>query len=78
MSRMTILSGNTRIDFDGTYQILENVGTDGRKIARMTFNKSNSLDDKPDSKYVYHTKHYFPGTLISAQLLINDDDVQRI
>ena len=78
VSRMTILSGNTRIDFDGTYQILENVGTDGRKIERMTFNKSNSLDDKPDSKYVYHTKHYFPGTLISAQLLINDDDVQRI
>lgn len=78
VSRMTILSGSTRIDFDGTYQISESVGSDGRKIARMTFNKSNSLDDKPDSKYVYHTKHYFPGTLISAQLLINDDDVQRI
>lgn len=78
VSRMTILSGNTRIDFDGTYQISESKGHDGRNIARMTFNKSNSLDDKPDSKYVYHTKHYFPGTLISAQLLINDDDVQII
>ena len=78
ISRMTILSGNTRIDFDGTYQISESVGTGGRKIERMTFNDTNSLDDKPDSKYVYNTKHYFPGTLISAQLLINDDDVQRI
>ncbi len=78
VSRMTILSGNTRIDFDGTYQISESVGNDGRKIARMTFNRTNSLDVKPDSKYVYHTKHYFPGTLISAQLLINDDDVQRL
>ena len=75
---MTILSGNTRIDFDGTYQISESIGTDGRKIERMTFNKSNSLEDKPDSKYVCNTKHYFPGTLISAQLLINDDDVQKI
>ena len=78
ISRMTILSGNTRIDFDGTYQISESIGTDGRKIERMTFNKSNSLEDKPDSKYVCNTKHYFPGTLISAQLLINDDDVQKI
>ena len=78
ISRMTILSGNTRIDFDGTYQISESFGADGRKIERMTFNKSNSLEDKPDPKYVYNTKHYFPGTLISAQLLINDDDVQKI
>lgn len=78
ISRMTILSGNTRIDFDGTYQISESFGADGRKIERMTFNKSNSLEDKPDSKYVYNTEHYFPGTLISAQLLINDDDVQKI
>lgn len=78
ISRMTILSGNTRIDFDGTYQISETFGTDGRKIERMTFNKTNSLEDKPDPKYVYKTKHYFPGTLISAQLLINDDDVQII
>lgn len=78
ISRMTILSGNTRIDFDGTYQISESIGNDGRKIERMTFNDSNSLEDKPNSKYVYNTKHYFPGTLISAQLLINDDDVQRI
>ena len=76
VSRMTIHSGNTRIDFDGTYQIYETVGEDGRKKEMMTFNKTNSLEDKPDSKYVYHTKHYFPGTLISALLLINDDDVQ--
>ena len=78
ISRMTIHSGNTRIDFDGTYQISESYGSDGRKIERMTFNNSNSLEDKPDSKYVYNTKYYFPGTLISAQLLINDDDVQKI
>ena len=78
VSRMTILSGNTRIDFDGTYQIYETIGDDGRKKEMMTFNKTNSLEEKPNSKYVYHTKHYFPGTIISAQLLINDDDVQRI
>jgi hypothetical protein len=78
VSRMTILSGNTRIDFDGTYQVSESVGTDGRKIERMTFNKTNTLEEKPDPTYVYNTKHYFPGTLISAQLLINDDDVQKI
>lgn len=78
ISRMTIQSGNTRIDFDGTYKISESIDADGHKLKRITFNRSNSLEDKPDSKYVYHSKYYFPGTLISAQLLINDDDVQTI
>ena len=42
----------------------------------MTFNKSNSLEELPDSKYVYHIKNYFPGTIIYAQLLINEKDIE--
>lgn len=76
VSRMSIISGNTRIDFDGTYQISETLDANNRKLERMTFNQTNSLYDKPDSKYVYTTKCYFPGTLISAKLLINDSDVE--
>ena len=78
VSRMSIISGNTRIDFDGSYQISETRDDNNRKLERMTFNRTNSLYDKPDSKYVYTTKYYFPGTLISAQLLINDSDVEKI
>jgi hypothetical protein len=76
VSRMTIISGNTQIDFDGTYQISKTYRSDGTRVERMTFNDSNSLEDKPNSKYVHHIDNYFPGTLISAKLLINDDDVQ--
>ena len=76
VSRMTIISGNTQIDFDGTYKISQSIGEDGRKVERMTFNNTNSLEEKPDAKYVHSIDYYFPGTLISAQLLINDDDVQ--
>jgi hypothetical protein len=41
----------------------------------MIFNKSGSIEDKPDSKYVKYVDNYFPGTIISAQILFNEDDL---
>ena len=70
VSRLTILSGNTNITFDGTYNI-EQQG----EFKVMTFNNSGNIEDKPDRKYVKHTEEYFPGTLISAKILINKDDI---
>ena len=75
ISKMSILSGHTQIDFDGNYKIIKSKNEVGESISRVTFNSTNSLNDKPDSNYVYHIKHYFPGTIICAQLLINDDDL---
>lgn len=71
LSRLTILSGNTNITFDGTYNIQKK---DDFKV--MTFNKSGNIEDKPDKKYVKYTEEYFPGTLISAKILINNDDLK--
>ena len=76
ISHLSIISGNTEIDFDGTYKIHRSLDSDGHTISKMTFNKSNSLEELPDSKYVYHIKNYFPGTIIYAQLLINDKDIE--
>lgn len=73
-SRMIILSGNAKIIFDGTYRITENM----EKFKLMTFNATGSLENKPDSQYVKCSEFYFPGTLISAKILINDDDVTKI
>ncbi len=73
-SKMTILSGNTNITFDGTYNITSKE-TDGEQYKYMTFNKSGSIEDKPDSKYVKFVNNYFPGTLISAKILFNEDDL---
>lgn len=75
VSFMSIISGNTRIDFDGTYRIVKSLDSDGHLIGVMSFNSSGNLEEKPDSKYVYHIKNYFPGTIICAKLLINEDDL---
>lgn len=77
VSRMTIVSGRTKIVFDGSYNITNSViGEEKFKV--MAFNQSGSLEDKPDSTYVNCTKNYFPGTMISVKLLLNNDDIQEI
>lgn len=77
ISRMTLLSGNTKIIFDGTYSIIERYNN-GEKFSVMTFNKSGNIEEKPDSKYVSKSKFFFPGTMFSVKLLLNNDDIQEI
>ena len=77
ISRMIIASGKSRIVFDGTYHIEQKKDKD-ETFRVMTFNKSGSLDNKPDDKFVYNCNHYFPGTLISVKLLLNEDDIKQI
>ncbi len=73
-SRMTILSGNTKIIFDGTYRIFKKTsGVD--TFQYMTFNKTNNIEDKPDDKYVQFVEHYFPGTVISARIYFDEEDL---
>ena len=43
----------------------------------MTFNNSGNIEDKPDNKYVQCVDNYFPGTFISAQILLNEDDLEN-
>lgn len=74
VSKMTILSGNTNITFDGSYNITKGtIGSDEYKY--MTFNKSGNIEDKPDSNFVKYVDNYFPGTIISATILFNEDDL---
>lgn len=74
VSKMTILSGSTKIIFDGSYNITTNI-IDDEPFKYMTFNSSGDIEDKPDDKYVKFVNHYFPGTLISANILFNEDDL---
>ena len=78
ISRMTILSGRTKILFDGKYCITERQSRNGEIHKAMTFNNTGNIEDKPDIECVMHTNNYFPGTLISAELLLNDDDLKQI
>ena len=78
VSNMTIVSGNTKIIFDGTYSITDGISSDGTTHKMMTFNDSGSIEDMPDNRYVMYTNNYFPGTMISVELLLNDDDVKQL
>lgn len=77
-SRLVILSGNTRILFDGTYGIVEKVKPEsGRKYKMITFNNSNEISDQPDKNFVTFAPHFFPGTLISARILITSNNTKE-
>ncbi len=75
VSKMMLMSGNSRILFDGSYKITEKA-IPGRQtpFKMITFNDSGQINDKPDKKYVTFAPHYFPGTLISARILIKDNN----
>lgn len=75
VSKMTLLSGKTKIRFDGKYAIAEKInGTERFKV--MTFNSEGNIESKPDSDCVCQTNYYFPGTMLSVKLLFNEDDIQ--
>ncbi|HAO48735.1 MAG TPA: hypothetical protein DCR35_05190 [Runella sp.] len=72
-SQLTLLSGNTRIIFDGKYEVKSIVKEDKAQIRNykaITFNKSGDINDKPDKKYVTFVENYFPGTMLSAKIHI--------
>jgi hypothetical protein len=78
ISSMVILSGNTRIVFDGTYKIIEKEKEGERRRYKMiTFNNSNEIHDSPDQKFVTFVPHFFPGTMISARILIKFDNTNE-
>lgn len=73
-SKMAILSGNSKIIFDGQYAIQEKENDAGEKFKYMTFNESGNIEEKPDKDYVKYSEEYFPGTIISAKILFDEDD----
>ena len=75
ISRMALISGNTNIIFDGTYNIVKGINSVGEPVKIMTFNNSGNIEDKPDSKFVKFVENYFPGTITSAKILFNEDDL---
>lgn len=71
ISKLLIVSGNTRILFDGSYNIIQKEKPGIRsKYKMITFNKSGNIREKPDKEFVTFAENYFPGTIISARILI--------
>jgi hypothetical protein len=74
ISKLTLISGNTKITFDGEYGIRE-VEKNGNKFNILAFNKNNNIEEKPDKKFVTFVSHYFPGTMIVAKICISENDL---
>ena len=74
-SHLYLLSGCTRIDFDGTYKPVVQRDENGDVREIISFNASGKLEEKPDPIYVKSTDTYFPGTAIFAKLRIDDKDI---
>lgn len=75
---MAVLSGNTHIFFDGTYQ-MDYVDVGGGERRRViAFNQENDLDLPPDSKYVTRLKHTFPGTVITMRFYLDPKHLRRV
>lgn len=70
-SRMFILSGDSIIEFDGTYRLHDTYDSEGLKLSIMSFNDSGNLSEKPDERFVRHSDYYFPGTAICARISLN-------
>lgn len=77
-SHLYLLSGSSRIDFDGTYQPVAFTEPSGDVKEIISFNESGSLEEKPDSNYVKSVETYFPGTAIFAKLRIDDNDINSL
>ncbi len=78
-TKLTLISGNTRIIFDGTYP-LKNVirGKEKKPRQMMTFNSTGKIEEAPDDKFVNFTPHYFPGTLISAKICLTYRNIEQL
>jgi hypothetical protein len=77
VSNMTLMSGNTKIVFDGTYHTIEKTNQDGERHKIITFNNSDSLDDKPDEKFVKFVENFYPGTILYARIHIKQENLEN-
>jgi hypothetical protein len=69
--RMCIVSGNSYILFDGTYK-LGDIQRAGEFLQVIAFNEKNDLEEPPDPKYVFRLPSYFPGTIVSIELTLEE------
>lgn len=77
ISYLSIVSGNTKIIFDGTYRLIDKVkGKQNKMFKMMTFNENGDIEAKPDNKFVTFVDNYFPGTIISAKICIKEINTQ--
>lgn len=76
ISKLTLISGNSKIIFDGTYPLKEIVkGNNAKPMQVMTFNDSGDISEVPNEKFVTFVPPTFPGTLITAKICLTNKNI---
>jgi hypothetical protein len=75
---MVLVSGNTKIVFDGKYKMQEETMSNGGRRHIIAFNKSNSLDERPDQDCVMKIDGFFPGTLLALRFYLDQRFLKAI
>lgn len=68
--KMTIISGKTQI-------IIDNSKICKLNAKKITFNKSKKLEDPPSLEHVKKIETYFPGTIISLNIYLDKDWIEK-
>ena len=71
--KMCLVSGNTYILFDGTYELSKR----SSGVSQIAFNESNDLKVAPDPEHVFWMPERFPGTVISLRFSISASQLQE-
>jgi len=75
-AQMNIISGQTIIKFDGNSRSTLKTTKHNGEVFTMAFNSSNSLKDKPDSKYVISMRDsVFPGVMVNIRIPLEGNSV---
>lgn len=76
-SKLTLISGNSRIIFDGTYPLVERE-KNGQSYQIMAFNEKGDLHELPDDNFVTFADQFFPGTIISAKICLTYNNIETV
>lgn len=68
---MSLISGSSRILFDGQYSLKPVISETGEKHKVIAFNRQESLEERPDPNCVHSIRNFFPGTVINFKFFID-------
>lgn len=75
---MTIISGGTKLMFDGTYPMQDQETPSGQSRKVLAFNSENDLSLAPDPAYVGRFAGFFPGTLVSLEFYLDPRHLSKV
>lgn len=76
--KMVIVSGRSRIVFDGRHQMIDTPTDYGESRAIVAFNDANDLKEPPNPRNVHRLERVFPGTAISLRVYLDAAHLHRL